>query len=53
MYIWVPSNSSFDFKPEVKVIDSNIPFTIDLSVADKLRELECLNDNRCSHFTTA
>ena len=39
----VPTNSAFDIKPDVKVVESYTPSKVDLSVVDKLRRLEYLN----------
>lgn len=42
-HMMVPTNSAFDIKPDVKVVESYTPSKVDLSVVDKLRRLEYLN----------
>lgn len=39
----VPTNSAFDIKPDVKVVESYTPSKVDLSIVDKLRRLEYIN----------
>lgn len=45
LHMMVPANTAFDFKPEVRVVESGISPTVDLSIVDRLRELEYLNNS--------
>lgn len=42
LHMMVPANTGFDITPEVKVIESHASTTVDLSIVDRLRELEYL-----------
>ena len=45
LHMMVPANTTFDFKPEVKVVESGISPAVDLSIVDRLRELKYLNNS--------